>query len=48
LLKTGRGREQLLQPRPETVTSHLIFDDLSQAIDAIFAFDKPQAFGVQP
>ncbi|MGZ9236069.1 MAG: D-glycero-alpha-D-manno-heptose-1,7-bisphosphate 7-phosphatase [Anaerolineales bacterium] len=48
LLRTGRGREQLLQPRPETIASHLIFDNLSQAIDAIFAVDKSQAFDAQP
>jgi D-glycero-D-manno-heptose 1,7-bisphosphate phosphatase len=41
LLRTGRGREQLLLPRPETIVSPLIFDNLSQAMDAIFAFDKP-------
>jgi D-glycero-D-manno-heptose 1,7-bisphosphate phosphatase len=48
LLRTGRGRDQLLQPRPETITSHFIFDNLSQAIDAIFAFDKSQALGTHP
>lgn len=48
LLRTGRGREQLLQPRPDTITSHLIFDNLSQAIEAIFTFDKAQAFDTQP
>ena len=47
LLRTGRGREQLLQPRPEIITSHLIFDNLSQAIGAIFAVDKPQAVDAQ-
>ena len=41
LLRTGRGREQLLLPPPETAIQTLIFDDLSQAIDAIFAFDQP-------
>jgi D-glycero-D-manno-heptose 1,7-bisphosphate phosphatase len=46
LLRTGRGREQLLHPHPENLTSHFIFENLSQAIDAIFAFDKPQAFSV--
>jgi D-glycero-D-manno-heptose 1,7-bisphosphate phosphatase len=39
LLKTGRGREQLLQPRPENVVSHLIFDNLPLALDAIFTID---------
>ena len=40
LLKTGRGAEQLLQPRPANITNHLIFDDLTQAINAILAHDK--------
>ncbi len=37
LLKTGRGREQLSQFRPENIPSCLIFDDLFQAITAVFA-----------
>jgi D-glycero-D-manno-heptose 1,7-bisphosphate phosphatase len=37
LLRTGRGPEQLLQPRPEEITSHLIFDNLLLAFDAIFS-----------
>ena len=48
LLKTGRGREQLLQLRSENISIHLIFDNLPQAIEAIFAFDKPQALGARP
>ena len=28
LVKTGRGTEQLLRPRPEDVSNHLVFDDL--------------------
>jgi D-glycero-D-manno-heptose 1,7-bisphosphate phosphatase len=40
LLKTGRGREQLLQFRPEIITGHLIFDNLPQALDAICAIDS--------
>jgi D-glycero-D-manno-heptose 1,7-bisphosphate phosphatase len=48
LLRTGRGREQLLKPRPENIASYLVFDNLSQAVDAIFAFDKPQALSAQP
>jgi hypothetical protein len=31
----------LLLPHPETIDRPLIFDNLSQAIDAIFASDKP-------
>lgn len=37
LLRTGRGEKQLLQPRPDTITNHLIFDNLPQAIEAIIA-----------
>jgi len=37
LLKTGRGSEQLLQPCPEDITGHLVFDNLLLAFDAIFA-----------
>jgi D-glycero-D-manno-heptose 1,7-bisphosphate phosphatase len=48
LLRTGRGTDQLLQPRPATITSHLIFDNLSQAIHAIFAIDKPKALSAHP
>jgi D-glycero-D-manno-heptose 1,7-bisphosphate phosphatase len=44
LVKTGRGTEQLLQPHPENSSNHLIFDNLSQAIGAICAYDKLQAF----
>ena len=42
LLKTGRGRDQLLQARPENVTEHLIFDNLALALDAIINADKSQ------
>jgi len=37
LLRTGRGAEQLLQPCPEELVDHLIFDNLPLAFDAIFA-----------
>ena len=40
LLKTGRGTEQLLQPRPKLVDDHLVCDDLSDAMSAIFTKDK--------
>jgi D-glycero-D-manno-heptose 1,7-bisphosphate phosphatase len=43
LLKTGRGAEQLLQPCPEEIASHLIFDNLPLAFDAIFAIGNAQA-----
>ena len=39
LLKTGRGKEQLLQARPRVVTNHLIFDNLPQAFNNIFITD---------
>ena len=48
LLRTGRGNDQLLQPRPAIITNHLIFDNLSQAIQAIFAIDKPEALSAHP
>jgi D-glycero-D-manno-heptose 1,7-bisphosphate phosphatase len=43
LLKTGRGKEQLLQSRPIHITNHLIFDNLTQAFDAIFTIDNAPA-----
>jgi D-glycero-D-manno-heptose 1,7-bisphosphate phosphatase len=43
LLRTGRGTEQLLQPCPEVVESHLIFDNLPLAFDAIFGIDNTRA-----
>ena len=42
LLRTGRGEEQLRQPCPAEVESHLIFDNLPLAFDAIFATGNPQ------
>jgi len=39
LLKTGRGMEQLLRGCPGNVTNHLIFDNLSLALDKIFTID---------
>ena len=47
LLKTGRGREQLAQSRPAGIASHLIFDNLTVAFNAIFAFDNTEAAEVQ-
>ena len=43
LLKTGRGAEQLLQPCPEEITGHLIFDNLLLAFAAIFSMDNAEA-----
>jgi D-glycero-D-manno-heptose 1,7-bisphosphate phosphatase len=48
LLRTGRGLEQLLQPRPDEVTGCLIFDSLHLAFDAIFAPGNARAFPVPP
>lgn len=42
LLKTGRGREQLLKSHPENVVNHLIRDDLPLALDTIFTMDGIQ------
>lgn len=36
LLRTGRGAEQLLQPRPQELIDHMIFNNLPMAFDAIF------------
>jgi histidinol-phosphate phosphatase family protein len=43
LLKTGRGAEQLLQPCPEEIGSHLIFDNLLLAFDSIFSMGDAEA-----
>lgn len=43
LLRTGRGTEQLLQPCPEELVDHLIFNDLPMAFDAIFAMGNAEA-----
>jgi D-glycero-D-manno-heptose 1,7-bisphosphate phosphatase len=48
LLKTGRGREQLLQTRPENMGSHLILENLPLAFDAIFSIDHPRAVNQEP
>ena len=45
LLKTGRGTEQLLQARLETVTTNLVFDNLPLAFGAIFSIDNDLARG---
>jgi D-glycero-D-manno-heptose 1,7-bisphosphate phosphatase len=43
LLRTGRGAEQLLQPCPEEVMGHLIFDNLLLAFETIFSVGKAEA-----
>jgi len=40
LVRTGRGKEQLLLPRPETILRYLIFDDLALALDGIRKSDN--------
>jgi D-glycero-D-manno-heptose 1,7-bisphosphate phosphatase len=48
LVRTGRGKKQLLLPRPETIVSHLIFDNLTLALDRIRRSDNPTALHPQP
>jgi len=48
LLRTGRGKEQLLLPHPENIGSHLIFDDLMLALDGIQRSDNATALPPQP
>ena len=43
ILKTGRGPEQLLGPRPEEIAGPFIFDNLPLAFDAIFSIGNTQA-----
>ena len=40
LVRTGRGEEQLLQPRPENISQPLILDNLDLAIDMILHTDN--------
>lgn len=35
LVKTGRGADQLQQPKPENLRNYLVFDELSDALDLI-------------
>ena len=39
LLRTGRGPEQLRENPPDPIAGHLVFDNLLQAMPAIFAAD---------
>jgi D-glycero-D-manno-heptose 1,7-bisphosphate phosphatase len=49
MVRTGRGAEQLLLPRPiELQTSHFIFNDLAQALDAIPGADGEPAPAASP
>jgi len=43
LIRTGRGEEQLSQARPESITKHLIFDNLPLAFETIVTSDNSQA-----
>ena len=45
LLRTGRGTEQLLQARLQTVTGNLVFDNLPLAFEAILSIDNDSATG---
>jgi D-glycero-D-manno-heptose 1,7-bisphosphate phosphatase len=40
LVRTGRGNEQLLQPRPETLDDYYVFNDLAAALSAIPELDS--------
>lgn len=40
LVRTGRGEDQLLQPRPEDLTQPLILGNLGLAIDKILHLDR--------
>jgi len=48
LLKTGRGAEQLLQARLETLPTNLVFDSLPLAFEAIISIDTNPAGGAKP
>jgi phosphoglycolate phosphatase-like HAD superfamily hydrolase len=39
ILKTGRGGEQLLQPKPASLMEYFIFNDLSEAVKKIQELD---------
>jgi D-glycero-D-manno-heptose 1,7-bisphosphate phosphatase len=47
LLKTGRGIDQLLQPRLEKVTASLVINNLPLAFEAIFSIDNDPAIESQ-
>ena len=40
LVKTGRGTEQLLLSHPENLKKYFVFNDFSEALNAIFQLDK--------
>jgi histidinol-phosphate phosphatase family protein len=41
LVKTGRGADQLLQPKPEFLKGFVVVDDLSDALDSITHLTQP-------
>lgn len=43
LLRTGRGAEQLLLPRPEELADYQVFDSLPMAFDAILKESRAKA-----
>jgi D-glycero-D-manno-heptose 1,7-bisphosphate phosphatase len=40
IVKTGRGARQLLLPRPEHLKEYFVFEDVYEAVHAIFDLDK--------
>jgi len=40
MVKTGRGAKQLLLSHPENLKGYFVFNDLSEAVNAIFQLDK--------
>ena len=48
LLRTGRGAEQLLKARPKSIPSPMIFDNLVQAMMAIFVMDNTRPMDAYP
>lgn len=43
LVKTGRGRAQLAQFRPDSISNNLIIENLTQALDTIVSTDNTQS-----
>jgi len=49
MVKTGRGKAQVLRPRPiELQANHFIFNDLAQTLEAIFTMDGDHVKDVFP
>ena len=45
LLKTGRGSDQLLEPRPEGLVDYFVFNDLADALRTIQKIDDTSTSG---